>query len=438
MKKSCLLVGLAVLLLMVALAAFGCGGTTTTTSAPATTETTAVSSTVTTAPPSTESTATTVTETTSPGPATGEPIKIGFSNSLTGPAAAPGASVDKGVKLQIEIVNANGGIFGRPIELVEYDDASEVPNAIANINKMYQQDKVFATIGPFAQYMQEPARQLAEQNKIPMVGTGPATLDQLAGQQYQWSTMYTSAPPAQADAVQKVIAASGWKNILALGDVLSIDQETLDLLSKNAATGGYKFTKMPDSFGLDQQDFQPILNKMMDQVNTLQPDAIILYVNPLAFPALYKGLRGLGVTVPILGGTSCAHPAIFSMGPEAVEGALVMNAGGGVNPAALPDDWPIKQLQLDFAQAYQAKYNEPADFFVAEGADIVIILVAALKQAGAVDRDKMQQALINLKDVPTLEGPCTFRPDATSTGITTNHVEWQVKNAQFEFVRVAA
>jgi len=270
-----------------------------------------------------------------------------------------------------------------------------------------------------------------------MVGTGPATLDQIAGTQYQWSTLYTSAPPTQADAVMKVIAASGWKNILGLADVLTIDQEVLDLLVKNASAGGYAFTKMPDSFGLEQQDFQPILNKMMDQIETLDPDSIVLYVNPLAFPSLYKGLRGLGVTLPILGGTACAHPAIFAMGPEAVEGAFIMNAGGGVNPAALPDSWPVKSMQLDFAQRYQAKYNEAPDFFAAEGADIVIILAGALQQAGAVDRDKVQQALINLKDLPTLEGLLTFTPADTTTGIIGYHVEWQVKNAQWELVRVA-
>ena len=60
----------------------------------------------------------------------------------------------------------------------------------------------------------------------------------------------------------KVIKASGWKNVLGLADVLTIDQETLDLVGQAASAGGYKFTKMADTFGFDQQDFQPILNKM--------------------------------------------------------------------------------------------------------------------------------------------------------------------------------
>lgn len=433
MRRSYILAGLLVVLLVVALAAAACGGTTTTTTTAAPTTTTAPSTETTTAS-STETTAAPSTETTAAGPATGEPIKIGLSNSLTGSGAAPGASFGNGIKVQIEYVNQNGGINGRPLQLVEYDDKSDVPTLIANLNKLIQQDKVFATIGPFVQYGQEPARQVAEQNKVPMVGDGPATLDQLKGTQYQWSVMTAAGPPPQADAVDKVIKASGWKNIVGLADVLTIDQETLDLVGQAAAAGGYKFTKMKDTFGFDQQDFQPILNKILEQVNTLKADAIILYVNPIAFPVIYKGLRGLNVTLPILAGTACAHPAIFAQGPQAVEGTYVMDSGGNVNPAALPDSWPSKAVQVDFAQRYQAKFNAAPDFFAGVGADQVTVLVAAMKQAGEVDQAKVAQALINLKDLPTLEGVMTFAPDATSMGIHGNMVEWQVKNGQFVLV----
>lgn len=433
MRKRYLTAALCLLMLVVAVTAVACGETETTTTAASSTDTTAAPSTDTTAAPSTDTTAASSTDTTTAGPATGEPIKIGLSNSLTGFSAAPGASFSNGVKLQVEIINESGGINGRPLELIEYDDKSDVPTAIANINKLIQEDKVVATIGPFAQFMQEPARQIAEQSQTPMVGDGPATLDQLAGTQYQWSVMTAAGPPPQADAVDKVIKTAGWKNVLSLADVLTIDQETLDLLVKNAS--GYTFTKMQDTFDLNTQDFQPILNKMMEQINSLEPDAIVLYVNPLAFPALYKGLRGLNVTLPILAGTACAHPAIFAMGPDAVDGAYVMDSGGIVNSQALPDSWPVKSLQLDFAQRYMAKYNGPPDFFAADGADTVTVLAAAMKEAGgADDKAKIAEALINLKDLPTLEGLMTFTPDATSMGINGYMVEWQVKNAQFELV----
>ena len=59
-----------------------------------------------------------------------------------------------------------------------------------------------------------------------------------------------------------------------------------------------------------------------------------------------------------------------------------------------------------------------------------------MKQAGTLDQAKVAQALINLNNVPTLEGPVTFTPSANSMGATQgNIVLWQIKNGQFTFVK---
>ena len=106
-----------------------------------------------------------------------------------------------------------------------------------------------------------------------------------------------------------------------------------------------------------------------------------------------------------------------------------------MNPAALPDTWPLKTLQLDFVQRYQAKYNEAPDFFSAVGADMVAILAEAMKQAGGPDdKQKVADALINLKDFTSLEGMVNFTPDDTTQGIKGDMVEFVVKGAQFEFI----
>lgn len=433
MKKRLIVVGVLALLLVVAVLASACGGgATTTTAGPATTapstETTGVTS-------STETTGVTPT-TVATGPATGEPILIGFSNSLTGAGAAPGGSAHKGVELQIEFINNNGGINGRPLEVVEVDDKSDVATELANLTKMIESDKVVATIGPIVQFEQEPARGIAEKFQVPMVGAGPVTLKELSGTKYTWSVMVAAAASVQVDALGKLIEANGWKNILSIADVLTIHQENLDLLVQEAPTKGFTITKMSDTFGFDQTDFQPILNKIMEQYKTLKPDVVFLMVNPVALPVLYKGLRTLGVTVPIQGSPADAHPAIFSQGPPAVEGFLTLDSGGLTNPQALPDDWPVKSLQVDFFQRYKAKYNVDADFFSAVGADMVAVLAEAMKQAGDPDdKEKVRQALVNLKDFKTLEGLLTFSPDETSMGIHGNIVEMQVKDGQFQFVK---
>lgn len=437
MKKLYMVAGLLVLLLAIAVAAVACGDTeTTTTTAPVSTETTTAPSTDTSAAVSTDSTAPS-TQTTAAGPTTGEPIKIGLSNSLTGVLAAPGKSMQQGVQVQIEYINANGGINGRPLELVEYDDKSEAANVVANLTKLIQDDKVAATIGPFGQAFQETARQLAEQNEVPMVGNGPATLKELTAdaKKYTWSVYVPQSPPAQAAALVNIIKNNGWKNVLAIGDVLPIDQETLALVAEAATAEGFTFTLMPDTIMLDQVDFQPILNKLMDQYQQLKPDAIVIATTMLGVPPLYKGMRGLGITIPVQASSAAAHPALFMMGPEAVEGLLVMDPGGLMNPQALPDTWPIKTQQLDFLQRYQAKFNAPVDFTAATAADLVTVLAEAMKKAGGPDdKEKVRESLMSLTDIPLICGVLTLTPDDNTQGIKDFMVEWQIKGGQWEFV----
>jgi branched-chain amino acid transport system substrate-binding protein len=415
MRKRLMLAGLLAVLLVIALTAMACGGgeeTTTTEAAP--TETTAAT-----------------------GPATGEPIKVGLVTSLTGPSAAPGVSIQNGAKYQVQYINENGGINGRPIELLIEDDKSEVTSMTAAMTKLIEEDGIEYFVGPFIQYGQEAARTICEDAQIPMVGAGPPSLEQIAAATpYEWSVMMSAGPVTQADAFAKLIKAHGYTNVLAIADTLAIHQETMTKLAELSATAGFTLTVLPDTFGLTLPDPQAILNKIMEGVNDVQPDMILTLANPLAQPAIYQGLRNLGVTVPIHGSPAAAHPAVMSRGPEAVEGLYVCDSGGMVNPQALPDDWAVKAFQVDFYQRYFDNYGFAPDFFAAVGADFFIVLEAAMKQAGgADDKEAVREALLNLTDAVTLEGLQTYTPDETTEGVHGFLVEYQIKNGAFEFVR---
>jgi branched-chain amino acid transport system substrate-binding protein len=434
MKKRYMLVGLLILLLVVALMAIACGeeeeATTTTTAAPtettaAPTETTAAP-TGTTAAPSTDTTA-------AAGPATGEPILVGFSNSLTGAAAAPGQSVQNGVDLQVEIINNSGGVNGRPIKIVGADDKSDVTNIVANMTKMAEQDKVDAFVGPFVVFGCEAARALAEQAQIPLVAEGPGSVEMITdpAKQMKWSVAFTASAPPQADAIMKIIAKNGWKNIIGMHDILQIHAETLALVKEGAEAGGYQMTVLPDTVGIMEADYSPFINKLKAEYDEIKPDAILLYVNNFAAAPIYKGLRALGVDVPMLSSPAAAHPTLFALGPEAVEGFMVLDVAGLANPAAMPDS-PLKEMQLGFVDAYTAKYDTPPDFLSFDGASMLMTLAEAMKQAGGPDdKAKVAEALINMSGFQTYEGIVQYSPTDTGQGIDSGIVQWTVKGGQF-------
>ena len=99
-----------------------------------------------------------------------EPIKIGFSMALTGPLAANGKQALLGMKIWEEETNAKGGLLGRPVKLVYYDDQSN-PSTVPGIyTKLLDVDKVDLVVGPYATNMIAPAMPVVIQKKKIFIG----------------------------------------------------------------------------------------------------------------------------------------------------------------------------------------------------------------------------------------------------------------------------
>src|SRR6201993_3982499 len=87
----------------------------------------------------------------------GQPVTIGFSMALTGPLAANGKQALLGMKIWEEEINAKGGLLGRPVKLIYYDDQSN-PSTVPGIyTKLLDVDKVDVVVGPYATNMMAPS-----------------------------------------------------------------------------------------------------------------------------------------------------------------------------------------------------------------------------------------------------------------------------------------
>ena len=93
-----------------------------------------------------------------------EPIKIGFGMAQTGPLAANGKQALLGMKIWEEEINAKGGLLGRPVKLVYYDDQSNPSNVPAIYSKLISVDKVDLILGPYATNMAAAAMPTITQN----------------------------------------------------------------------------------------------------------------------------------------------------------------------------------------------------------------------------------------------------------------------------------
>jgi hypothetical protein len=127
------------------------------------------------------------------------------------------------------------------------------------------------------------------------------------------------------------IAAEGWKKIVAAADILPPNFQALEILEQDAASKGFEIIVLEDTWQLDATDLTPQINKIYAAYQENDPDVLFVMSAIVQTPVLTKGLKDLGVTVPIQSGPVSGHPAILSMGPEAVEGLLFIGAGV-INP----------------------------------------------------------------------------------------------------------
>lgn len=113
--------------------------------------------------------------------AAGGPIKIGFSVSLSGDFSADGKAVLQGYQLWAADVNSHGGLLGRKVQLVHYDDASTPTQVATNYTKLITSDKVDLTVGPFSSLLTIPAASVARRYGYAFLapaGGGPSVFQQ--------------------------------------------------------------------------------------------------------------------------------------------------------------------------------------------------------------------------------------------------------------------
>jgi branched-chain amino acid transport system substrate-binding protein len=372
------------------------------------------------------------TETTG-GAATGEPFQIGINAPYTGINAGAWPGTYNGLKLEIARVNAAGGVNGRQLEMVELDTKSDPTTAANNATNLCTNDDIDAC---FMTYPPEEIAAIApivEKYGMPSV-TAASPLDMQAElYQGEWLFYVMASGENYTQAILEEIKAQGWTSVLGIADQILLDIEILDKLEVAGPAEGIAVTVMADQVSLAETDLTPYCNKIYAEWKKNPTDAVLLMDAMTQFPQLYKGLRGLGLDVPIVGGPVCAHVASFAMGPEAVEGAIIVG-NAATNVPGLPDDYPNKAMMLEYNDACMAEYQAPLDMWGAQAVDAIRVICEGLK-VGGDDRQATRDAMEALKDFPSAQGTSLTYMPGNHTGISGGWVTWEMTNGEFKFVR---
>jgi branched-chain amino acid transport system substrate-binding protein len=228
-----------------------------------------------------------------------EPIKIGFSMALTGPLAANGKQALLGAKIWEETVNKKGGLLGRQVKIVYYDDQSN-PSTVPGIyTKLLDVDKVDLVVGPYATAMIAPAMPVVIQKKKMFIGLfGLAVNSEFNYPKY--FAMIPAGPnakPAFTEGLFQVAKAQGLKTVAIVAADLEFSHNAAEGARENAKKYGLKVVydrKYPPS----TTDFSPIVRS----IQASNPDLVAICSYPLDSVGMVLAINEAGYKPKMVGG----------------------------------------------------------------------------------------------------------------------------------------
>ena len=313
----------------------------------------------------------------------GEPIKIGFSMAMTGGLAANGKSALLAQKIWEEDVNAKGGLLGRPVKLVYYDDQSN-PSTVPGIyTKLLDVDKVDLIIGPYATAQMAPAMPIViQRNKVFVTLLGLAVNDEFKYPNY--FAMIPSGPNAKPAFTKgffdTAVAQNPKPQTVA---IVAADQEfsrnASDGARENAQKAGLKVV-YDKTYPPTTTDFAPIVRA----IQATNPDLLVICSYPPDSVGMVRAINEIGFKPKMMGGGMVGLQAT----------ALKMQLGPMLNGFVNYDFWlPVPKMEFTGVDALIKKYQARA---AAEGVDALGYYMAPF---GYAQLQVLQQAIEATKSI---------------------------------------
>ena len=311
-------------------------------------------------------------------------IKIGFHAPLTGFAASDGKSATEGAKLAVNQVNAAGGVLGKKLELVVYDDQAKPAQAIPIANKLIGQDKVVIGISGSYSGATRSAAGVFQEAKIPYISAYGIHPDITRAGEYVFRTSFLGEIQGKAGA--KLIGEGlGKKKVVVITLQNDFGQSLAAGFKEMAAKYGIEIIN-EYQYSMKDRQFGTIVAK----VKADNPEAI--YASGYYFTAgpLVSQLRAAGVKCPIIGQEGYDSQKFIEIAGEAGDGVIITTS--------LDRDSKVPET-ADFITAFEKQAGFKADMVAASGHTAVMVAADAIKRAGGTDPAKLLAALkaTNLK-----------------------------------------
>ncbi len=321
-------------------------------------------------------------------------ILVGEFGSLTGNDATFGQSTNKGIRMAFDEVNSAGGIKGKKIKLITYDNQGKPDEAAAVVKRLITQDKVLAILGEVASQRSLAAAPIAQQYKVPMIT--PSSTNPKVTQVGDYVFRICFIDPFQGAVMAKFMRENlKLKSVAILRDVKNEYSVGLaDVFSKSVQERGGEVL-LDVSYQAGDIDFK----SQLTQIKSKNPDAIFLPGYYTEVGLITSQARQLGIKSVFLGGDGWESNSLTEIAKEAANGSYFSNH------YSTDSTEPLTQ---EFIQKYKAKYNELPDSMAALGYDAAKILADAIGRASSLTPEAVRDEIAKTKEFPGVTGKITL------------------------------
>ncbi len=315
-----------------------------------------------------------------------DPIKIGSVLSVTGPAAFLGDPELKTMQLYIEKINKEGGVLGRQLQLVHYDDGSDASKANGFAKRLIDDDKVDIIVGGTTTGSTMSMAPLVEKAEIPFISLAGAVVIVEPVKKWIFKTPHTDRMAAE-----KVFEDMKKRNLTKVallsetsGFGASGKKETEAMAAKMGIT-----LVANETYGPKDTDMTPQLTKIK---NTAGVQAVFVFGLGQGPALVNKNYKQLGITLPLYHAHGVASEEFIKLSGPAAEGVRLPAAALLVADKLAAND-PQKAVTTGYRKAYNDRFKEDVSTFGGHAYDGLMIATDAFKRAGSTDKAKVRDAI---------------------------------------------
>lgn len=320
-----------------------------------------------------------------------DPIRIGSFLSVTGPASFLGDPELKTLQMYVEKINEEGGVLGRQLELVHYDDAGNASKARNFASRLIRSDRVDIIVGGSTTGATMAAVPMVEQARIPFISLAGAVVITTPVKEWVFKTPQSDYMAAvrilndmKTQGLSKVGLISGTGGFGSSGR-----EQTLKAVKE---IGGIEVVGDETYSGSDTDMTAQLTNLR----NVKGVDTILNFGFGQGPAIVTRNYDQLGIELPFYQSHGVASDGFLELAGDSAEG-LRLPASPLLVPESLPESDPQKPVVEAYKSEYEERWDAKVSTFGAYAYDGLMLAVAAIEKAGTTDKAAVREALESIQ-----------------------------------------